>query len=356
MFGIIDKYVGRTVLSVIILCTFVLTLIAGIITFLDMTRHIGKGDIDFLFLVWYVILLLPDKLVMLFPVAVLLGGVLGLGILSKNSELIVMLACGMSKTNIILSSLKSIFPMIIVVSLFAQLLLPQLNQYAETTFNKSASQGRVSLSTEGVWLREGNYFIYISRILSDSSIEYVARYEFVDMKLVGLANARSGVFDKEKGVWDMKNVKSLTFDGSKVTRDYKDTDTWKMYLTPELLTVFNYKGTELSAFELYKYISYLEENNLDSSRYRVEFYKKFSLPFALVVMLLLGASTIFGSSRSVSVSARVLVGLCVGFLFYMTSEIFPNFAVVSGLPPFLGVSLPIIIFASLALYILGRRM
>ena len=72
-------------------------------------------------------------------------------------------------------------------------------------------------------------------------------------------------------------------------------------------------------------------------------------------MLLLGASTVFGSLRSVPMSARVLFGLVLGFLFYITNEILPNFTYLVGLPPILGVAIPTLFFLLLSLLLLNRK-
>ena len=127
------------------------------------------------------------------------------------------------------------------------------------------------------------------------------------------------------------------------------------YLTPERLEVFNLNNDELTVSELYDYIHYLEANNIDAARYRTILYKKFISPISMIVMLLLGASTVFGSMRSIPMSARVLLGLLIGFVFYITNEILPNFTYLIGLPPLVGVCLPSLIFTICSLLALNRK-
>ena len=101
IFGVLDRYIGKTVLLITLIAAGGLTVISDIITFIDQSRHLGDGDVDFMFLLWYVALLTPGLFVQLFPVAVLLGCVIGLGMLSKNSELVVMQSAGLSKLQLI---------------------------------------------------------------------------------------------------------------------------------------------------------------------------------------------------------------------------------------------------------------
>lgn len=353
MFGIVDRYVGRTVLSIILISLIVLSLLTLLISFIDMTRHLGKGDIDFVFLLKYVSLILPSKLNYLFPISVLLGGVLGLGVMAKNSELVILQACGMSKTRIILSSFKIVLPVILVVSLASQTIFPQLKQYADNQFNFYSSEGRVSRTSWGIWVREGNSFISIRRVMSDSSIHEISRYDFDDMQLKQISNAQMGLY--KDGRWEMHNINNFVYTDYAIQKSHSDIEYWDLYLNPERIEIFNFSNSELNVPALLDYINYLEENNIDASRYRTTLYKLLFAPVAMIIMLLLGASTVFGSQRSVNMSVRVLIGLSFGFGFYICNEVMPNFTLVLGLPPLVGVMLPMVLFASISLYLLNRR-
>ncbi len=352
---IIDRYIGRIVLTMIVIASVVLCLIAGIITFIDQTRHLGDGDIDFWFLVTYVALRMPGLFVMLFPISVLLGGVIGLGLLSKNSELVVMQSSGLSKTQIILSSCKIIFPLILLVSLIGQLVVPEVQQYAENRYNYAESGGKVSITNWGLWLRDGNDFISVRRVMSDNSIHGVTRFQFDGIDLRKVSYAALGVYNPENKKWDFFNVESTIYGDRNITKYKRSMEQWELYLNPERMEIFSFHSSDLSVPDLIDYIHYLEDNNIESARYRTELYKKFVLPVAMVVMLLLGASTVFGSLRSVPMSARVLFGLVLGFLFYITNEILPNFTYLVGLPPILGVAIPTLFFLLLSLLLLNRK-
>ena len=103
------------------------------------------------------------------------------------------------------------------------------------------------------------------------------------------------------------------------------------------------------------YINYLEENNQDASSYRLELYNKFMSPLTMIVMLLLAASTVFGPLRSMTMGARVLAGIALGFGFYLANQIGAPFALVYGIPPILGASLPTLVFMLLAIALLRRK-
>ena len=90
MYGILDRYVGKNIIMSVLLVAVCMTLFAGLITFIDALRYIGRGSIDFLFVVKYVMHKIPGICVTFFPVSILIGGVVGLGMMARNSEIIIL--------------------------------------------------------------------------------------------------------------------------------------------------------------------------------------------------------------------------------------------------------------------------
>ena len=83
MYGILDRYVGKNIIMAVLLVAVCMTLFAGLITFIDALRYIGRGSIDFLFVVKYVMYKIPGICVTFFPVSILIGGVVGLGLMEE---------------------------------------------------------------------------------------------------------------------------------------------------------------------------------------------------------------------------------------------------------------------------------
>lgn len=355
IFGVLDRYIGKTVLLITIIAAAALTVISDIITFIDQSRHLGDGDIDFMFLLWYVALLTPGLFVQIFPVAVLLGCVIGLGMLSKNSELVVMQSAGLSKFQLILSACKMVLPVVLVVALIGQTVVPLMQQYAESEYSFASSSGRVSRVSWGLWLRDGSHFINIGHINTDQTIHNINRYTFDGTVLRKTDQAKIGIYNQESHMWDMFDVHTTRFGEQQIIKEHQPLQQWNLYLNPERMEIFNLYNSDFTIPELIDYIAYLESNNIDANRFKTNLYKKFVMPLAMVVMLLLGASTVFGSLRSVPMATRVLIGLAVGFSFYLLNEVLPNFTYIIGLPPIIGVLIPSVVFTILAVLVLNRR-
>ena len=111
----------------------------------------------------------------------------------------------------------------------------------------------------------------------------------------------------------------------------------------------------LSLTGLAQYVDYLEQNDQEASRYELAFWRKVLQPLSVAAMLLLALSFIFGPLRSVTMAARVLLGILTGFGFFMSNELFGPLALVYQLPPLAGAMLPSLLFMGLALYFMRKK-
>ena len=94
MFGVLDRYIGKTIFKTIIMTLFMLVSLSGIIKFVDQLRKVGQGEYTALSAGMYTLLSVPKDIEIFFPMAALLGALLGLGQLATRSELVVMQASG----------------------------------------------------------------------------------------------------------------------------------------------------------------------------------------------------------------------------------------------------------------------
>ena len=104
MFGILDRYVGRSVLMAVLLCTLVLVGLSALIKYVEQLKDVGEGSYNSIAAAWYVLFSIPKELVLFFPIGALLGGVIGLGQLASSSELVELQAAGDRKSTRLNSS------------------------------------------------------------------------------------------------------------------------------------------------------------------------------------------------------------------------------------------------------------
>ena len=86
--SLIVRYIGKTVLLNTLLVLLVLVALTALFSFIGELDDVGKGNYDVITASIYVIFRMPGTAYELFPSAVLLGSLLGLGGLATHLSLI----------------------------------------------------------------------------------------------------------------------------------------------------------------------------------------------------------------------------------------------------------------------------
>ncbi|WP_334064655.1 LPS export ABC transporter permease LptG [Alteromonas genovensis] len=353
MFKILDLYVARTLLGTVTVTLSVLIGLSALIKFVEQLRKIGEGDYDMLVAFLYVILSLPRDLEQFFPMATLLGGLIGMGVLASNSELVVMQAAGLSRWNIINSAMKSTLVMILVVMAVGEWVTPISETKAKQIRTEAISGGSLFSSDKLVWAKDGERFVSIGQVLSQDALKDIRIYTFnPDLSLQSISYANSGAFDDDG--WWLNNVDITSFTEQQITSESFERKRWNSTLTPDKLGIVAVKPEALSITGLVDYVNYLESNDQDPARYELALWRKILQPVSVGVMLLMALSFIFGPLRSVTMGARVIMGVLTGFGFFILNEVFGPVSLVYQLPPFLGAILPSLLFAAVAGIMLRR--
>lgn len=354
MLKILDVYIGRTILATTALTVTVLVALSGMFRFIDQLRSIDRGDYTVLTAALFSLFSLPSDLVMFFPIATLIGGLIGLGMLANNSELVVMQAAGMSRLQIIGSVMKTALLMMLLVMAVGEWVAPPSERFARELRAKALSGGNLIAAQQGVWAKDGADFVNIRQVSDNGQLQDVTIYEFGDeLALQGITTAKTAEF--VQGIWLLNHVNRLSFRDARVEQHQWPQQRWRSGLTPDKLGVVSVRPELLSVQGLNEYLDYLEQNQQDSSRYQLAFWRKVLQPLTIIAMLLTALSFIFGPLRSVTMAARVLMGILTGFIFWVSNEVFGPVALVYQLPPMFGAVMPSALFIAGSIYLLKKR-
>ncbi|WP_027251895.1 LPS export ABC transporter permease LptG [Photobacterium halotolerans] len=356
MFKILDWYIGRTIIATSALTLSTLVGLSAIIKYVEQLRKVGEGTYDLWKALLFVLLSVPRDIEMFFPMAVLLGALIGLGTLASSSELVVMQAAGFSKLDIGLSVLKTAVPLMLLVMVLGQWGAPEAQKAARELRAIWTSGGNVFSVQRGVWAKDDNDFIYIGRIHEQTNLNAINIWEFDEKDVLkDSLFARSATFLDGKG-WELKDVTVTRIGEEKQENTHFDTKIWQTSLTPDKLAVVTVKPEELALSGVYDYVQYLKDTKQDASRYELAFWRKALQPFSIAVMMLLALSFVFGPLRSVTMGARVLSGVIFGFAFYISNEVFGPLSMVYRLHPVIGALGPSLVFLFITLYLLRRKL
>ncbi len=351
---ILDLYIGRILASSTFLTLAVFVSLSGIIKFVEEMKAVGKGSYDLSHAALYVLYFIPRDVELFFPMAALIGGLIGIGMLASNSELVVMQASGMSRLDIIRSVMKSATVLIVVSMLVGEWIAPVGEASARQVKAQAISGGSLISATGGTWAKDGDYFVHITEVEDTGSLKGIQIYRFnQELKLASWLSAESAVY--LANAWQLHNVVDTHINNEQITSETADVRSWQSSLTPDKLGVVTVKPESLSISDLMEYLDYLEENGQDQSRYQLAFWRKLVQPVTLAVMLLLALSFIFGPLRSVSMGARIMMGVATGILFFITNQVLGSVSLVYQLPAIFGALMPSVIFTSVALFFIKKN-
>ena len=353
MISILDRYIATTMLKATSMTVLVLVILLVFFGFVDEMDSLNRGNYQVVDAFVVALLSSPRYIFEVFPIAALLGSLVGLGGLAAHSELIAMRAAGLSLRDIIMAVMKAGLLMMLVVFIFGELVAPIAEQTAQQ-IRAEKQQGQITLKTRyGFWARDGAAFINIRKISSGSRLEDIYIYEFDDNKQLKLAT-HADYADYQGDHWLLHDISQSQIDKTGVEGRTLDQARWDSLLDPALLSVVVVKPTMLPIWGLEQYINFMQENGQSAVEYKVAFWLKVGTPFATLVMLFLAVPFVLGGQRSTSMGQRIFLGSIVGASFFLLSRAMSYIAVVYDLNPLLTTAFPAAMFLMITLLMLRK--
>lgn len=353
MFSILDRYIGRTILNMIGITLFLLISLSGIIRFIDQLRKI-KVDYDAFSAATYALLMVPKDLELFFPIAALIGALVGLGLLASRSELVVMETSGFSRLKIVKAVMKTAIPLVILVMAIGEWVAPISEQTARNMRSEKLYGGSLIATQSSLWAKDGNNYVRIGKVNPDYSISNIDIFSINNDQLTSITHAEYGSFKNNNWQLIQVDISDLT-NTDKVNNTNLLIMDWKTTITPDKLNIVAQDPDSLSASGLYQYARYLASSGQDSTNYELLFWKKIFEPLSVAVMMFLALSFIFGPLRSVPMGFRVITGVLFGFLFYIADNIFSQLSIVIGFPPIIGAIVTSLLFLIISYFLFNKK-
>ena len=350
----LEYYLARTIIRSTVIVLLVFLSVQLLVSLLHELRDLGHGDYHLWHIIEVVVLQLPSKLYQLFPMAGLIGSLVGLGLLASHSELIAMRAAGFTKVRIVIALIKIALIMIVAVTLVGEFVAPITGQRAQNAKATALSGGQAIKTLYGLWLRDGNTFIHIDKVLPNRSLEGVTLYEFDDQQhLLVTRVAHRASYQQQH--WLLKNVQQTKILKDKTVAEHVDVLPWNISLKPNILGWSRIKSRDMSLLKLHRYIRYRERNDLLANNFSLVFWQRILQPLATLVMILIAIPFVFGPLRSAAMGLRLFEGICLGFSFFIANQFVGPMSLVYQVPPAFAASIPILLFALLGAVLFWRK-
>ncbi len=351
--NVLNRYIAWEILKGSLVASIVLLSLLNFFTFTDELGDMDEGTYGIKDIFIYLSMTSPRDFYELLPSAALLGSLVTLGGLGSNRELIAMQAAGASKFRIIWAVIRGGLFLAVFSSLIGEYIAPPFER-AAVTYKSAATRQQVASRTKyGFWLRDGKIYINIRQIQQQEQLGDISIFEFDENRRLKLeTHADKAVYDGNK--WRLHDIKITRLSQDYAASDNQSSVDWASVLAPELLNVFVVQPKNLSAYELWKYMEYLENNGQKNPNVELAFWGRIVNPFVTLVMLLVAVPFVMTIKRETSVGLRIVVGVIFGLGFYLFDSIFGHFGLIYQMNPIFAASFPTFMVLTVAVVAIAR--
>ena len=312
--------------SVAFLClTAVFYVFVILVDLIEQTRKFSRFDISLSDRLGLTFLNAPETINQILPLIMILATVVLFIGLARTSELVVTRAAGRSA---IRSLVSPIAVSLIIGSLAVAVLNPIVaatsKRYAVLSENyRSGGVSALSISGQGLWLRQGNTngqtVIRASRSNADASVLYDVTFIVYAPNVGPIRRIEAGSAALGEGDWSLRDPKVWPLvAGLNPEANASVHDILKIPSTLTLDSIRESLGepSSVSIWNLRNYITQLEQAGFSSRRHKVWFQAEMARPFFLMAMVLVAASFTMRHTRFGGTGTAVLTAILLGFTLY----------------------------------------
>jgi len=349
-------YLSRLFITRIVAVLLMLVLVLQLLDLLgesgDILGYPGNGQAQ---LLTYVGLRMPQLIARFLPYSVLLATIITLATLNQNSEVIAMKASGLSAHQI----LAPLILTALVVSIASLVFNERVVTRATATLDAWAAVDYGPIPTDSgvrsnVYLRDGSNILLAQTVTGDGA----------KMAMTGVTYYRR---DAEGMIVEQLRSPRATYANpgwrleSPVRFDVKNTTTQRLAPTvvaiglgPEEIAISKVDPDAQNIFQLSTSIEAMRAAGRRTSELEGAWWHKLSGPFSAVLMPLLGAVAAFGLARSGQLLIRAIIGMALGFAYFVVDNAALAMGNFGGYPPLVAAWAPFLLFALVGETVLVR--
>jgi len=159
--------------------------------------------------------------------AALVGSILGLSTLARDSELIVMRAAGISVQRIVLSVVKVGLILALIAMILGEVVSPYTQTKAEQVRLNSLQSDFRQENDFGVWIRDDNTYVNIGEVLPNLTLLNIKIFEFDERNFLRfLSTAKEGEYQLSNERWLLKGLRRTMIDDDSSAADEVSAAYW----------------------------------------------------------------------------------------------------------------------------------
>jgi lipopolysaccharide export system permease protein len=349
-------YLARLFITRIVGVLFMLVLILQMLDLLSESGKIleyqGNGQAQ----LWtYVTLRAPQLIARFLPYSVLLATILTLFTLNQNSEVISMKAAGLSAHQV----LAPLFLAAIVVAVVSFTFNERVVTHATATLKAWQNAGYGPLPKDSgvrsnVYLRDGPNILMAATVSGSGNAMVMQGVSWYRRDAQGMVveQLRSPHATFVNPGWRLESP--VRFDVKNTATQQLDSFVIAKEVEPSQIAISSVDADAQSLFELSDSIADLRAAGRRTTELEGKWWHKISGPLSSVLMPLLGAMAAFGLARSGQVVIRAIIGMALGFTYFVIDNAALAMGNFGGYPPLVAAWAPFLLFAFIGETVLIR--
>jgi lipopolysaccharide export system permease protein len=307
----------------------------------DVLAYPGNGQAQ---LLYYVSLRAPQIIARFLPFSVLLGALITLATLNQNSEVVIFKSAGISAHQILAPLILVSLGFALVSLAFNERVLVRANAALDAW--QAVDYAHVpppSGTVPNVWVRNGDDLIHVDRVTGRGAatrLEGITIYDRTGGALDGIIRGQraypsgnawvlDGVRHFEVASGDERTLPRLQF-GEGIGADR--------------FTLADVNPDEKSLIPLAAAITDLRAAGRPTANLETSFWHKLSGPLSTILMPLLGSVAAFGLARTGRLFIRTVIGMGLGFAYFVSDNVGVAMGNFGSYPPFLAAWSPFLLF------------
>jgi len=348
---LIDRYVGAVALKSIALVAATLTTLFSLLEFVDQLRSVGEGHYRLIDALVYVSLTSPSRVLQVTPVSVLVGSLLALGTLARNSELMAFQSFGISEIRIVAPAMKLGVLIVIALFLLAEFVIPSAQQLAQSQRTSALSSSESSRSSDSIWAHRDNQYLSVQEFEHRNIPRNIDIYEFAsDGGLKNIIHADRADIQSD-GTWLLTDVSKKSIHSSQFQTEHLDSLTWSVFIPTDLLVL---PPESMSPVALYRYVRDLKHRHQQALRYEQELWTKIGIPLSIIAMIMITAPFVFGPPRALNSGRQMIIAVVLAMVFSLCQQIMRQLTLLLDLDPTVTALAPSLALMAMAVYLFRR--
>ncbi|MEO6276428.1 LPS export ABC transporter permease LptG [Roseateles sp.] len=309
---------------------------------------------------------LPGHFYELFPIAVLIGGIVSLARMAQSSEFTILRTGGLGPARALslLAGLAAVFAVLTFV----------IGDYVAPQFERQSDEMRARFSRNanppkrGAWLKdhrkvdgqERSYSVQVGRVGSGGELEEVRIFEF-DNEGRLMSRTEAGKVDVDgQGLWHLQTVKRTVWNAGTptasgsvgevvVSEQQIDKLDWQSSLHAGVIAAAVLPAMSMSTLELYRYTAHLSAQEQSAQAHNIQFWRKAFYPFACFVMVALALPFAYLHGRSGGISIKVFGGIMLGISFVLLNNVAGHLGLLKNWTPWVVAATPSLLYLGLSM-------